>query len=185
MRHGVRTGTARGTWMKQVPLRHTDDGECMSSSVAWTSVPAPHQASALYIPPSSTHLPHQGRHTADTEFNRPLHSNFSNSLSAWEWKEPGGPGSPGSFYELDFMLSNTDWNFPYVRQAFRLWSLCSSFTQQHPFCLTLWVLSNPSELRPSFLTHENVHEPQDHMNSSCLRAQSISCVQWTCDPMDL
>lgn len=91
MGHGVTTGTARGTWMKRVPLRHTDDGECMSSSVAWTSVPAPHQASSLYTPPSSTHLPHRGRHTADTEFNRPLHSNFSNSLSAGEWKEPGCP----------------------------------------------------------------------------------------------
>ena len=25
----------------------------------------------------------------------------------------------------------------------------------------------------------------NHINSSCLCAQSISCVQWTCDPMDL
>lgn len=123
MGHGVTTGTARGTWMKRVPLRHTDDGECMSSSVAWTSVPAPHQASSLYTPPSSTHLPHRGRHTADTEFNRPLHSNFSNSLSAGEWKEPGCP-----------RLSRTIlWAWLYAQQHWLKFSLCpSSFQTLEP-----------------------------------------------------
>ena len=46
MEHRVRTGTARGTLMKRVPLKHTEDGQCMSSSGAWTSVPASHQATS-------------------------------------------------------------------------------------------------------------------------------------------
>ena len=64
-------------------FRHTDHLESvMSSSVAWTSATASYQVSSRYTQPSSTHLPHRGKHTADTKLIRPLHSNSSNSLSA-------------------------------------------------------------------------------------------------------
>lgn len=109
MEHRVRTGTARGTLMKRVPLKHTEDGQCMSSSGAWTSVPASHQASSLHTPPSSTHLPHRGRHIADTELIRPLHSNFSYSLSAWEWKEPGLPRLSRTIYLWAWLDARQHW----------------------------------------------------------------------------
>ena len=182
MEHRVRTGTARGTLMKRVPLKHTEDGQCMSSSGAWTSVPASHQASSLHTPlnspstPRETHSWHRAHQATPLQLQLlPVSLRMKRT-----WAPPALQDN--LFMSLTWCSATLTEIFHTSVKLSDFWASAQASPSSVPSVLLygFWTI-----LRSSAQASQLMKMSINHINSSCLCAQSISCVQWTSDPMDL